>query len=108
MKGTKMSKKTVLRIGILALIIIWTLLIFKLSNQNGGESSNLSRKVAGIFVSDEAIIDIIEPYIRKIAHLSEYAVRWRLIFIVIIHVSVIRNEKNVIFVINRNRVCHIR
>lgn len=103
-----MSKKTVLRIGILALIIVWTLLIFKLSNQNGGESSNLSRKVAGIFVFDEAMIDIIEPYIRKIAHLSEYAVRWRLVLIVIINVSTIRNEKNVMFLINRNRICHTR
>ena len=67
-----MHKKTVLRAIILALIIIWTLLIFKLSNQSGGESSNLSQKVASLFVADEETIKMIEPYIRKLAHLSEY------------------------------------
>lgn len=85
-----MSKKKVLRIIILALIIIWTLIIFKLSHQNGGESSNLSRKVAGIFVLDEKIIDFIEPYIRKIAHLSEYAVRRYPIFNLISNVYLVR------------------
>ncbi len=69
-----MHKKTVLRAIILALIIIWTLLIFKLSNQSGGESSNLSQKVASLFVVDEETIKMIEPYIRKLAHLSEYTI----------------------------------
>lgn len=69
-----MQKKTVLRVIILALIVIWTLLIFKLSNQNGGDSSNLSQKVASFFVTNEETIKMIEPYIRKLAHLSEYTV----------------------------------
>lgn len=78
-----MRKKTVLRIIILALIVIWMAVIFKLSNQNGDESSNLSRDVASKIVSEDEKVDIVEPYIRKIAHLSEYAVRWSIIFSVI-------------------------
>ncbi len=75
-----MPKKKVLRMSILALIIIWMLAIFNFSNQNGDESSNLSKEVASMFVSGEKI-RIIEPYIRKIAHLSEYAIRWNTIHV---------------------------
>ena len=49
------------------------ILIFGLSNQAGDESSSLSRRIAGIFTKDIDKIQVIEPYIRKIAHLSEYA-----------------------------------
>lgn len=65
-------------------------MIFNLSNQNGGDSSNLSRKVAGIFVFNEEMIDIIEPYIRKLAHLSEYTVRRNFIFNFIFDVCMVR------------------
>lgn len=49
------------------------LAIFKFSNQNGEDSSDLSRKVASIMIVGEKM-ELIEPYIRKIAHLLEYAV----------------------------------
>ena len=68
-----MRRKKVLRIIILAFIVLWMIMIFGLSNQNGEESSSLSRKVASFFTKDDKKIEIIEPYIRKIAHLSEYA-----------------------------------
>ena len=68
-----MQKKTVLRIIILALILIWMITIFNFSNQNGDESSNLSREIASKIVQ-ESEVDKVEPYIRKIAHLSEYAI----------------------------------
>ncbi len=48
---------------------------FGLSNQKGEESSNLSREIAKVIVEEEEKVNIIEPYIRKLAHLSEYAVR---------------------------------
>lgn len=67
-----MKKKTVLRLMILALIIIWMLIVFRFSNQNGEASSSLSREIASHIVPEEKV-DIVEPYIRKIAHLSEYA-----------------------------------
>lgn len=69
-----MQKKTVLRIIFFALIILWMIVVFQLSNQNGEDSSSLSKKIASFFTSNEQIIEKIEPYIRKLAHLSEYAV----------------------------------
>ena len=84
-----MSKKTVLRVIIFALIIMWMIMIFRFSNQNGDDSSNLSKKVANIISSEEEKIELIEPYIRKIAHLSEYALRWNIIFKLIFDVSII-------------------
>ena len=68
-----MHKKTVLRVILMALILVWMMIIFGFSNQNGGDSSNLSRLIASKLVPEDKI-DIVEPYIRKIAHLSEYAV----------------------------------
>lgn len=68
-----MQRKIVLRFLILALIIVWMITVFRFSNQNGKASSNLSRKVVEHFVSEEKKVDQIEPYVRKIAHLSEYA-----------------------------------
>ena len=80
-----MRKKTVLRILIMALILIWMIVIFGFSNQNGSESSNLSRWLASKLVSEDKV-DIVEPYIRKIAHLSEYAILRRFIYNVISYV----------------------
>ena len=84
-----MQKKTVLRIIILALIIVWMSVVFQFSNQQGEASSSLSQRIAKIFVSDEEKIQIIEPYIRKIAHLSEYAARRRFVFIVVFNIRII-------------------
>lgn len=60
------------RLILLVLIIIWAILIFRLSGQNGTESSGLSRKIVEIFTKNQEIVDIVEPYIRKVAHFSEY------------------------------------
>ena len=60
------------RLILLVLIVIWAVLIFGLSGQNGTESSGLSRKIVEIFTKDEEIVDIVEPYVRKLAHFSEY------------------------------------
>lgn len=60
------------RLILLVLIIIWAILIFGLSGQNGTESSGLSRKLVEIFTKNQEVVDIVEPYVRKIAHFSEY------------------------------------
>ena len=78
-----MQKKTVLRIIILALILVWMCMVFNFSNQNGNDSSNLSRTIATKIVSEENQVNQVEPYIRKIAHLSEYAMRWNVIYNII-------------------------
>lgn len=69
-----MQKKTVLRVVLLVLIILWMLVIFGFSNQDGDTSSNLSQKIARLIVKSEEQVQIVEPYVRKVAHLSEYAI----------------------------------
>ena len=71
----KVSKKILaIRIVLVILIALWTLLIFYLSGQTGPESSGLSTKVVRLFIKDEAIVKVVEPYARKLAHLTEYAI----------------------------------
>ena len=60
------------RLILLVLIIIWAVLVFGLSGKNGTESSGLSRKIVEFFTNNEEIIDCVEPYVRKLAHFSEY------------------------------------
>lgn len=67
-----MKKVKILRTVLIILIVLWTCLIFLLSNQNGGESSGFSRKVVEFFVKDQEMVDFLEPYARKFAHFSEY------------------------------------
>ena len=55
------------------LIVVWALFVFNLSSQTGSDSSGLSRMIVELFTKDEAIINIVEPYVRKFAHFSEYA-----------------------------------
>lgn len=67
-------KKNLLRALIIILIILCLIMVFKLSNETAKKSSKISLKIARLFSDDKATIKIIEAYIRKIAHLSEYFV----------------------------------
>ena len=60
---------------LIALLIIWMVTVFALSNQNGEESGSLSSKVAVMicFGNVEKAKEI-EPMVRKGAHMFEYAV----------------------------------
>ena len=75
-KNTKLQteprKVVITRLVLLILIAVWAYVVFSLSSQNGDESSGLSRKVVEFFIKDQAIVEIVEPYARKIAHFSEY------------------------------------
>lgn len=75
-----MKKKMLLRIILLILIFIWMYVVFGFSKHTGETSSSLSLRIANFFTNDESIIRIIEPIIRKIAHLSEYALGGFLIY----------------------------
>ena len=99
-----MRKKTVLRMIILAFIIIWMITTFQFSNQNGDASSSLSKGVASLLVPEEKIA-MIEPYIRKIAHLSEYAIRRKFIFLFLFNVCYQPSKKNDFFFIDWDRIC---
>ncbi len=73
MKKTKVPRRIIItRIILLIFIIVWALIVFNFSSQNGEESSGVSRKVVEIFIKDEITADKVEPYVRKFAHFSEY------------------------------------
>ena len=69
----KKNKVKILKIFLVVLIAIWAYVVFNFSSQNGGDSSGLSRKVVELFTKNEDTINIVEPYVRKAAHFSEYA-----------------------------------
>ena len=72
-----MEKKVILVVRkiLIVLLILWMIVVFFLSNQNGEESSGLSHKVSLIITfGNEERASSIEPTIRKVAHMTEYAV----------------------------------
>lgn len=68
-----MKKTKVIRAILFLLIVAWAILVFYMSSQTGGESSGVSRKIAELFTKDDKLLEIIEKYVRKFAHFSEYA-----------------------------------
>lgn len=67
--------RIVVRKILIVLLVLWMIVVFCLSNQNGSESSNLSRKIANLFANGDTVkAEKIEPVVRKAAHMSEYAV----------------------------------
>ena len=72
-----MEKKVILAVRkiLIVLLVIWMIVVFFLSNQNGEESSGLSHKVSLIITfGNEERASSIEPTIRKVAHMTEYAI----------------------------------
>lgn len=73
----QMEKKIILIVRriLMVLLAVWMIVVFLLSNQNGEESSGLSHKVSLMitFGNEERAANI-EPTIRKVAHMTEYAV----------------------------------
>ena len=67
-------KKKILRIFLIILIVFWMYIVFAFSNAGGRESSGISMKVAKFLVKNKQYIEYAEKIIRKIAHLSEYAI----------------------------------
>ena len=63
-----------LRKFLIGLLVVWMVVVFGLSNQNGEESGGLSRKVANFFSKGDTVqAERLEPMIRKVAHMTEYA-----------------------------------
>lgn len=81
-------KRIALRVVSAAAIVLWAAFIFGFSGQTGGESGGLSARVADVLVSvgdwfagavtageaRNAAIEALQFPIRKVAHMSEYAV----------------------------------
>jgi VanZ family protein len=55
-------------------------IVFGFSSDNAETSSSLSKKIAMIFSKKEEVVLFLEPIIRKLAHLSEYALGGFLIY----------------------------
>ena len=67
-----MKKIIILRIILIVLILLWMRLVFGLSSDNAEESTSISMRIAMFFTKDEQALKIVQPIVRKIAHLSEY------------------------------------
>lgn len=95
-KTIKTPRKIIVkRIIVAILIVIWAVFVFNLSSQNGNDSSGLSRMIVELFTKDEAIINVVEPYVRKVAHLSEYALGGML-FLVLLNTYELTDRRKMI------------
>lgn len=74
-------KRNIIRIILLLLITCWMFMVFGFSSAEGEASTSLSMKVAKIFVNNEINLDFVENIIRKIAHLTEYAIGGILVYL---------------------------
>lgn len=79
-------KKKILRLTLIILILLWMKIVFGFSSDNAETSSGLSMKVAKFFTKNEEILVVLEPIIRKLAHLSEYAVRRNIILWIVFNI----------------------
>lgn len=80
-----MKKVIIIRIILIILILLWMYIVFGFSSQDGEESSGISFKISMLLTkNNEDIAKTIEPYVRKIAHFSEYAVGAILIFLLLL------------------------
>ena len=101
-------KKIVIRIILIILILFWMYVVFTFSASTGDSSSSLSKSVASFFTNNEEIIEIIEPIIRKIAHLSEYTLCGFLIFGFLLTFNISLKNKIIFSGIWRNIICYNR
>lgn len=83
---------------LLVLLVIWMVVVFGLSNQNGEESGNLSRAVANFLAGGDTIkAEQLEPLVRKVAHMTEYAIGGMLFYgITLTYPDGIRKKKIVL------------
>lgn len=70
--------------------------VFNFSAQNASQSSNLSLWVASLITDDTNYQLVLEPYIRKVAHFSEYAIGGSLFFSLFATFK-IKEEKQILF-----------
>ena len=92
----KNKKIILLRIFIIILICVWMKGVFNFSAQNASQSSNLSLWVASLITDDTNYQLVLEPYIRKVAHFSEYAIGGSL-YLALFATFKIKEEKQILF-----------
>ncbi|MGN1299263.1 MAG: VanZ family protein [Candidatus Scatovivens sp.] len=88
-----MKKITIIRIILIILILLWMYIVFGFSSQNGEKSGGISFKISMLLTrNNEENAKILEPYIRKIAHFSEYAVGGCLIYCLLLTIEKIKEN----------------
>lgn len=75
-----MNKKKILRIILVILIVLWMVIVFRFSHAQGSSSSGISQEIAEFLFKGKEYIDFAEAIIRKLAHLSEYALGGMLVY----------------------------
>ena len=101
-------KKNILRVFLLILIIIWMYIVFSFSASNGDSSSSMSQGFLRLFINNDDLVILIEPVIRKIAHLSEYALGGFLIFGFFLTFNLKLKNKIIFSGLWRNFLCNNR
>lgn len=67
--------KLMVRKVLIVLLIIWMVAVFCLSHQEGSDSGKLSRAIANFFANGDTVAaEKLEPVVRKVAHMTEYAI----------------------------------
>lgn len=99
-------KKIVLRVILIILILLWMYIVFGFSASDGDSSSSLSQRIASFFTDNQETIQILEPIIRKIAHLSEYACGGFLIFGLFLTFNLDMKKRIIFSGIWRSFICH--
>ena len=95
-----MKKKKVIetiRKVLLVLIIAWMIMVFAFSNQNGEGSSNLSMAITKWIFHSEEIAQRMDPFIRKCAHMAEYALGAILVYSYCLTYEKMDSKKQIIF-----------
>ncbi len=64
----------------IVLIICWMIAVFMFSNQSGSGSSGLSMKISKMLFNNDTVASKMEGFIRKSAHITEYAIGSMLFF----------------------------
>lgn len=78
MEKEELMKK--LRKICIVLIIVWMIVVFMFSNQGGSGSSGMSLKISKLLFNNDAVAEKMEGFIRKAAHITEYAIGAMLFF----------------------------
>lgn len=65
-------KRKIIRIILIILILLWMWMVFGFSSDNAEESTSISFRISKFLVHTDEKAEMIQPYVRKLAHLSEY------------------------------------
>lgn len=83
------------RIILTILIILWTIVVFYFSNQGSNASATSSYNFTSIFIKNEELAQMLEPYFRKIAHYIEYIIGG-LLFCALVLTYKLKDERTII------------